>query len=84
MQRTLPHNCPYDNVYCLFPFVCPEESKAYIKKCSDGKKYTVDRPKQAKIKVLRTIQAISKVLNDPKVYTSPYKENLIELTGGYG
>ena len=87
LQRTLPHNCPYDNVYCLFPFVVPEESKTYVENLPDQKnqkKYKVNRPKQAKIKILRTLKGISEVLNDPKIYASPYKQNLIELTGGYG
>ncbi|KAF8708899.1 hypothetical protein AX14_013538 [Amanita brunnescens Koide BX004] len=81
LQRTLPHHCPYDNVYCLFPFVVPEESRTFVK---DQKKYNFARPKQTKIKVLRTIKAISKVLNDPQTYPSPYSQNIIELTGGYG
>jgi hypothetical protein len=80
-QRTLPYNCPYDNIYCLFPFVIPEKSEEYIK---DRTRYNVVRPKQAKIKVLSTLDAIRKVLEDPKTYPSPYKQNLIELTGGYG
>jgi hypothetical protein len=80
LQRTLPHNCPYDNVYCLFPFVVPEESQKYVGK----QKYKIDRPKQAKIKILRTLKGISEVLNDPKIYTSPYEQNLMQLTGGYG
>jgi hypothetical protein len=83
LQRALPHNCPYDNIYCLFPFTVPEQSKAYVEKSPDRKKYKVDRPKQAKIKVLRTLKAISEVLNDPQIFTSPY-HNLMELTGGYG
>ena len=63
----------------------PEESNKYVENHPDQKKkYKVDRPKQVKIKVLRTIQAISEALNDPKIYPSPYKQNLIELTGGYG
>ena len=84
LQRTLPHNCPYDNIYCLFPFVVPEESNKYVKNHPDQKKYKVDRPKQAKIKILRTLKGISEILNDPKIYTSPYQQNLMELTGGYG
>ena len=47
-------------------------------------KYTTERPKEAKIKVLRTLKAISEALNDPMTFSSPYKHNLMELTGGYG
>ncbi|KAF8344879.1 heme peroxidase [Amanita rubescens] len=85
-QRTLPNNCPYDNIYCLFPFVVPEESKAYVGKLlpSDAKKYSIDRPKQVKIKVLKTLKAITEVLNDHETFHTPYKLKLMELTGGYG
>ncbi|KAF8630028.1 hypothetical protein AX15_003143 [Amanita polypyramis BW_CC] len=86
LQRTLPHNYPYDNVYCLFPFVVPEKSKKVLEQLPDdgGKKYNFVRPRQMKIKVLRTISAISEVLNDPKTFPYPYKQNLIDFTGGYG
>lgn len=46
--------------------------------------YKTDRPKNGNIKVLRSLKAISEVFNDPTTFASPYKENLIELTGGYG
>ena len=71
-------------MYCLFPFVVPGESNKYVEHHPDKKKYRVDRPKQAKIKILRTLKGISEILNDPKIYTSPYQQNLMELTGGYG
>ncbi|KAF8335122.1 heme peroxidase [Amanita rubescens] len=85
-QRTLPHNCPYDNIYCLFPFVVPEKSKAYVEKLlpSDVEKYSIVRPKRVKIRVLKTLKAITKVLNDHETFHTPYKQRLMELTGGYG
>jgi hypothetical protein len=85
-QRTLPHNCPYDNIYCLFPFLVPEESKAYVEKLllSDAEKYSTDRPKRVKIRVLENLTKITEVLNDHKTFHSPYKQRLEELTGGYG
>jgi hypothetical protein len=83
LQRTLPHNFPYDNVYCLFPFVVPEKSKAYVEKYKH-EKYKLERPKPVKIKILKTLDAIREVLNDAKTYTSPYGQNLMDLTGGYG
>ncbi|KAF8325513.1 hypothetical protein F5887DRAFT_1085399 [Amanita rubescens] len=85
--RTLPHNCAYNNIYCLFPFIVPEKSKKQIEKLQDHiqkKKYSVERPKQTKIKVLRTLEAISQVLNRPENFPTPYKQNLREVTGGYG
>ncbi|KAF8724506.1 hypothetical protein AX14_008737 [Amanita brunnescens Koide BX004] len=83
LQRTLPHNFPYDNVYCLFPFVVPEKSKAYVEKYKH-EKYKLERPKPVKIKILKTLDAIREILNDAKTYTSPYGQNLVDLTGGYG
>lgn len=85
-QRTLPHNCPCDNIYCLFPFVVPGESEAYIRRLrpSDVEKYTIDRPMQVKIKVLKTLKAITEVLNDHETFHSSHKLKLIGLTGGYG
>jgi hypothetical protein len=85
-QRTLPHNCPYNNIYCLFPFIVPEQSKAYVEKLlpSDAKKYSIDRPEQVRIKVLKTLKAITEVLNDHETFHTPYKLKLMELTGGYG
>jgi len=86
LQRTLPHNYGYDNIYSLFPLVVPEMSKAYVNGLDkrDQKKYKIGRPTQAKIKIVRTLQAISKVLNDPDTFSSPYTQSLIQLTGGYG
>ena len=86
LQRSLPHNYSYDSIYSLFPLVVPEKSKAYV----DGldkpnrKKYSTNRPMQAEIKIVRTLKAIREVLDDPVTFSSPYMENLIELTGGYG
>ena len=71
----------------MFPLVIPEKSKAYVDKLDkpdQKKKYKINRPAQAKIKVLRTLKGISEMLNDPVTFPSPYKQNLIELTGGYG
>jgi hypothetical protein len=70
----------------LFPFVVPEKSEEYVNGLNkfDQEKYNIKRPKQAKIKIVRTLKAISEVLNDPVTFSSPYKQNLIELTGGYG
>ncbi|KAF8630033.1 hypothetical protein AX15_003144 [Amanita polypyramis BW_CC] len=86
LQRTLPRNYSYDNVYCLFPFNTPEKNKEGLEMLSDSekRKYGFERPKQTKIKILRTISAISEVLNDTNRFPTPYKRNLIELTGGYG
>ena len=87
LQRTLPHNYGYDNIYSLFPLVVPEKSKAYVNeldKPDQKKKYKTDRPTQVKIKIVRDLKAINKVLNDPVTFSSPYKQSLMELTGGYG
>ncbi|KAK2467669.1 hypothetical protein APHAL10511_000524 [Amanita phalloides] len=99
MQRTLARNYTYNNVYCLFPFSVPEESKVRFEKgateekgktrfeedlIKENKKYNFDRPRPSKTKMLRSLKAISEVFNDPKTFPSPYKQNLIELTGGYG
>ena len=85
--RTLPHNCVYNNIYCLFPFIIPEKSKEQIEKIQEHvqkKKYSFERPKQTRIKVLRDLEAISKVLNRPENFPTLYNQNLGELTEGYG
>jgi len=88
LERTLPHCYPCDNVYSVFPFTVPKESEPRIGKLfpedKQRKKYDFTRPKRGKVKVLRTIEAISKVFNDTDNFRSPYGRNLIELTGGYG
>ena len=116
LQRAIPHHCPYDNVYCLFPLCLPNKSKEHIAKLfTDGEKnkaqiaklfadeeknkeqiakifmddekknkYVFDRPKRGPIKVLRTLKAIREVFDDPENFPSPYKQQLLELTGGYG
>ncbi|KAM6494617.1 hem peroxidase [Amanita muscaria] len=87
LHRTLPHNFPYKNAYSLYPFTVPTpESKARIEAfINQAEKYDLDfsRPKK-KVKVLRTIEAISKVFNDPVKFPSPCNQNFRELTGGYG
>ncbi|KIL60375.1 hypothetical protein M378DRAFT_26578, partial [Amanita muscaria Koide BX008] len=88
LHRTLPHNFPYKNTYSLYPFTIPTPgSKARIKVLINQAepKHDLDfsRPKN-KVKVLRTIEAISEVFNDPAKFPSPYNQNLCELTGGYG
>ncbi|KAM6499002.1 hypothetical protein JOM56_006950 [Amanita muscaria] len=91
LQRTLPRHCIYDNVYCLFPLCTPKESHDRIKgfsrpdgKDSDKKGYSFRRPHCGKAKVLRTLTAIKRVLNDPAQFSSPYKDTLMKITGGYG
>ena len=88
LQRTIPYHCPYDNVYCLFPLCHPKKSEELIGKlftdAEEKNKYIYDKPKRGPIKVLRTIEAIKEVFNDPKNFPSPYKQHLAELTGGYG
>jgi hypothetical protein len=66
----------------------PKESEARIgslfSEDRKRRKHDFNRPKKGELKVLWTIEAISKVLNDTDNVRSPYGRNFIELTGGYG
>ncbi|KAF5376137.1 hypothetical protein D9615_007704 [Tricholomella constricta] len=81
LERHLPRNYPYDNVYSLFPFTCPATSKHILGSQPD---MTFDRPKVHKVQVLETRQAISHVFNDPETYPTMYAKSFEALSNGYG
>ncbi|KAF8327301.1 hypothetical protein F5887DRAFT_924858 [Amanita rubescens] len=62
LQRTLPHNYGYDS---LFSF--PEKSEAYVNRLDKTRSISGQRKQ---IKIVRTLKAISEVLNDPDTFSS--------------
>lgn len=88
LQRNLPRNFPYNNIYCLFPLVTPEQVRESIEKVPQLKaiaeRYDFGLPKAPKLAVLKTTTAISYVFNQPQLFATPYHEELKLLSGGYG
>ncbi|KAG5645631.1 hypothetical protein DXG03_005622 [Asterophora parasitica] len=86
LQRHLPRNYQYDNIYSLFPLTCPATSELILRQqlqSLDGT-YTVERPRIQVIQVAETRQAISHVFNNAAKYSTPYADDFKALSNGYG
>ena len=85
LQRNLPRNYPYDNIYSLFPLTCPITTRNLIKSSADSRDlYDFERPKIRPVKIIETTTAIRYVFNKPSVYRTIYTKDLETLTDGYG
>ncbi|KDR69938.1 hypothetical protein GALMADRAFT_144994 [Galerina marginata CBS 339.88] len=100
LQRTLPHEYSYNNIYCLFPLSVPsreEKARGRLLKGSvftntvevlSGLKlismYDTQRPQPPKVHHLITNEGISYVFNQPKWFPTLYGDKLDVLTDGYG
>lgn len=88
LQRNLPRNCPYDNVYSLFPLTCPSVAENMLRSQhhppSLGITYSFERPTVQTVRVVETTTAISHVFNNSAYYTTSYGDDLKALSDGYG
>ncbi|GLB44633.1 hypothetical protein LshimejAT787_1702600 [Lyophyllum shimeji] len=88
LQRNLPRNYPYDNVYGLFPLTRPSVAESLLRSQHQpllpGITYSFERPKVQTVRTIETTTAISHVFNNPDVYTTIYGDDLKALSNGYG
>ncbi|KAF8064897.1 hypothetical protein FPV67DRAFT_1500614 [Lyophyllum atratum] len=90
LERNLPRNYPYDNIYSLFPLTCPRETKDLLRHqlrqnpLPSGMTYTYERPKVQKVHEVETKEAISHVFNNPTTYPTSHGKDFRALFDGYG
>ncbi|KAG6914653.1 hypothetical protein DXG01_016111 [Tephrocybe rancida] len=85
LQRNLPRNYPYDNIYSVFPLVCPTTTRAILQaQPAISRNYSYERPQIQTIRMLETTQAISHVFNNATIYPTIYGDDLKTLSNGYG
>ncbi|KAF8064174.1 heme peroxidase [Lyophyllum atratum] len=89
LQRNLPRNYPYDNVYSLFPLTCPKTAENLLRSQlyhspSLGITYSFERPKVQTVRIVETRKAISHVFNKSAAYSTIYGNDLKALSNGYG
>ncbi|KAG6856837.1 hypothetical protein H0H87_012895 [Tephrocybe sp. NHM501043] len=85
LQRNLPRNYPYDNIYSVFPLSCPATTRDILNAQTEiSGLYSYERPMIQTIRTLDTKQAISHVFNNAKTYPTIYGRDLKTLSNGYG
>ncbi|KAG6837767.1 hypothetical protein H0H93_001694 [Arthromyces matolae] len=86
LQRNLPRNFPYNNIYSVFPLTCPATTIDYLKAQANIPlgKYSYERPKFLVIHTLETTQAIKHVFNNATMYPTIYGDDFKTLSNGYG
>ncbi|TFK37629.1 heme peroxidase [Crucibulum laeve] len=84
LQRALPRQYPYNNIYTLFPFSTPVKTVELLSSPIQKASYDFGRPQLSRIHTLETTHAISSVFNNPEAYPTVYGRSLKNLTDGYG
>jgi hypothetical protein len=85
LQRNLPQNYPYDNIYSLFPLTCPDYTKDRLDQMGDLRdKYDYERPKLSKIKVMEGKGLINHIMKNPSMYRPIHEQGTDIITDVYG
>lgn len=79
LQRNLPRNYPYNNVYSLFPLAVPRSHPPI----SDVTLFD-QRPTVHSVHIVDNLKAITHVFKDPLTYNTIYGEEFKHLSNGYG
>ena len=84
LQRNLPRNYPYENVYSTFPLSVPNKQMLRLRDSQMEQLYDVNRPEAHPLVCLESKDVISYVFNKPQIFKTMYGENLKSLSNGYG
>lgn len=90
LQRNLPRNYPYDNVYSLFPLIVPDKAIEQLKLLDPNSeaqaetKYDVNRPQAPEIIYLDRKDSISYAFTRHDIFLTTYGERLKRLSKEYG